>query len=126
MKQFFCALFMLLSINALAAEQDGEIQRLYNSLNLLSQQQQAIYQQFQMVQELRSSNFQPPYGTLMLPTPKGEPINYDDVVAAQNNAIRRSEELSEEAMRLLARYNEIGETKRLLQQQILKLMDSNK
>lgn len=126
MRRLILVLSMLLSISAAAAEQDDELQRLQVALNLLNQEQLSVYQQFQMVQELRRSNVQPPYGTIMLPVASGQIANYDDVIAAQNNIIRRNEELAQEAHRLVTRYGEIEEAKKPLQQQILRLMNGNK
>src|SRR5512139_2266966 len=83
-----------------AADKGSELQNLYNALNMLNQQQQAIYQQFQMVQELRRSNtpqlYVPPVGA-------GEIANYDAAVAAQNQAIQRAEDLYLQADQLLAK-----------------------
>src|SRR5512143_2570788 len=71
-----------------AADNGAELQNLYNALNMLNQQQQAIYQQFQMVQELRRSGGSPLlYGAPMLPPPSGQIANYDEVVAAQRSAV---------------------------------------
>jgi hypothetical protein len=124
MRGLICALFMLSSINAVAAGQDDELQRLHSALNMLNQEQVAIYQQFQMIQELRRSNFQPPYGALM-PIPSGELANYDEALAAQNRVIRRNEELAQEARELVTRYGEIEQEKKPLQQQILRLTNGS-
>jgi len=103
-----------------AADQDADLQNLYTALNMLNQQQQAIYQQFQMVQEVRRSSL-PLYGTSMLPQLMGAPANYDEAVAAQKSAIRRGEDLSQQADQLLEKYNEIEEMKKPLQQKIYSL-----
>lgn len=126
MRQLACALLMLLSTNAAAADLDGELQRLHAALNMLNQEQVAIYQQFQMVQALRRSNYPQPYGATLVPAPGGEIANYDEVIAAQNEAIRRNEALSQKASQLVTRYGEIEEAKNPLQQQILKLTNGNK
>ncbi|MHB1215938.1 MAG: hypothetical protein ACYCY9_13235 [Thiobacillus sp.] len=126
MRQLACALLLLLSTHPAAANQEGELQRLHAALNMLNQEQLAIYQQFQMVQALRRSNFQAPYSAMLLPVPSGKIANYDDVIAAQNEAIRRNEALSEKASQLVTRYDEIEEAKKPLQQQILRLMDGNR
>ena len=113
-------LLMLQSSLAAAADNRAELQSLYNALNMLNQQQQAIYQQFQMVQELRRGGM-PIYGAPMLPQYMGAPPNYDEVVAAQKSAIQRDEGLSQQADQLLDRYNEIEEMKQPLQQKIYSL-----
>ena len=126
MSRFIYALLMLWSINAVAAQVDNELQRLRSALDLLNQEQQSIYQQFQMVQELRRSTVQQPVCTLLPSIQGAEIANYDDVVAAQNNATRRKDELSLQARRLFDRYGEIEEEKKPLQQQIIKLMSGKK
>lgn len=110
---------MLQSGVTVAADNGAELQHLYSALNMLNQQQQAIYQQFQMVQELRRGSV--PlygYGAPMPPQYMGPPPNYDDVVAAQNSAIQRDEDLSQKADQLVDKYNAIEEMKKPLQQKI--------
>src|SRR5512139_1575271 len=105
-----------------AADKGSELQNLYNALNMLNQQQQAIYQQFQLVQELRRSGGAPLlYGTPMRPQLIGEVGNYDEVVAAQRSAALRGESLYQQADQLLAKYNEIEEMKKPLQLRIYDL-----
>lgn len=124
MRHLACVLLMLLSMNAFAAGQDDELQRIYSALNMLNQEQLSIYQQFQMVQAMRREDFPSSHGPI-LPVPSGETVNYDDVIAEQNRAIRRSEALAQEARRLFTRYGEVEEAKKPLQQQILRLMNGN-
>lgn len=120
-------LFFLFSVNVAAADASNELQRLHSAVNMLNQEQQTIYQQFQMVQELIRGSFQLPYSTQIQPMQTmGEIPNYDDVIAAQKNAARRGEELYDQANRLLARYGEIEAEKKPLQQRILKLMSDGK
>jgi hypothetical protein len=122
MRHFIYALLLLqLSFSAAAAGSATELQNLYNALNMLNQQQQAIYQQFQMVREVRLSNASRFYGMPMLTPPSGEIPNYDEMVEAQKNAIRRADVLEQQADQLLARYNEIEAMKKPLQQRIYDL-----
>jgi hypothetical protein len=118
MRRLIFAFLLPLSLSAVAADKGGELQRLYSALNMLNQEQQAIYQQFQMVEELRRSTPLALYGAQLLPLPRGEIQNYDELVEAQQNAIRRSQNLHWQADQLVARYNEIEEMKKPLQQQI--------
>ena len=100
------------------ADKDSELQSLYSTLNMLNQEQQAIYQQFQMLQEVRRSNV-PFYGTTsMLPQLVGAPANYDEIVAKQKSAIQRDEDLSQQANQLLDKYNEIEDMKKPLRLKI--------
>jgi hypothetical protein len=113
---------LLLQLSFTAAADDGtELKKLYSALNMLSQQQQAVYQQFQMVQELRRGSAPLPYGMPMLPQLSGQIANYDAVVEAQKSAILRGEYLYQQADQLLAKYNEIEEMKKPLQLRIYDL-----
>jgi hypothetical protein len=114
--RFLSRFLLLLALSFPAAAADGnELQNLYKALDMLDQQQRAIYQQFQMVQALRRpARF---YG---VPLP-GELTNYDEAVAAQERAIRREEDLYREADALLARYAEIEDLKKPLQARVYEL-----
>ena len=120
MRRPICALFLMSSFSAVAAGPADDLARLHSALNLLDQEQVAIYQQFQMIQDLRRSHSPAPYGALM-PVPGGEIANYDEAIAAQNRIVRRNEELAQEAFRLVTRYGEIEAEKKPLRQQILRL-----
>jgi hypothetical protein len=122
MRYLSFALLLLQLSFAAAADNGTELEKLYSALNMLNQQQQAIYQQFQMVQELRRSGGAPLlYGTPMRPQLIGEIANYDEVVAAQKSAVLRGESLYQQADQLLAKYNEIEEMKKPLQLRIYDL-----
>jgi hypothetical protein len=122
MRRFSYALLLLqLSFAAVAADSATELQNLYNALNMLNQQQQAIYQQFQMVQELRRGSTPRIYGTSTRPQLIGQITNYDEEIEAQKNAVLRGEQLYQQADLLLAKYNEIEELKRPLQRRIYDL-----
>ena len=124
MRRLIPALLLLSSFSAAAAGPEEELARLHSALDLLNQEQVAIYQQFQMIQDLRRSNYPPSYGALM-PVPSGEIANYDEAIAAQNRIARRNEELAQEAFRLVTRYGEIEAEKKPLQQQILRLTNGS-
>jgi len=123
MRYLSYALLLLQLSFAAAADNGTELEKLYSALNMLDQQQQAVYRQFQMVQELRRSSAPLPYayGTPMQPQLAGQIANYDEVVAAQNSAILRGEYLYQQADQLLSRYNEIEEMKKPLQLKIYDL-----
>ncbi|MGE5319527.1 MAG: hypothetical protein ACM3KD_05050 [Hyphomicrobiaceae bacterium] len=111
---------------ASAADNSAELQKLYAALNMLNQQQQTIYQQFQMVQQLRQGAVPPSlYVTPTLPEYLGAPPNYSDVVAAQRQALERDERLSRQANDLLDRYNEIEAMKKPVQEKIYSLTLGN-
>lgn len=127
MRRLILIPFLLFTLHAAAADDASELQRLHNAVSMLNQEQQSIYQQFQMVQDLIRGNFQAPTSTQIQPmqTMGGVP-NYADVIAEQKNAVRRAEDLYAKANQLLARYGEIEDEKRPLQQRILKLMNDGK
>ena len=117
----YALLLLQLSFSAAAADNNAELERLYGALTMLNQQQQSIYQQFQMIQELRRGSITPFYG-MPVPSQLGaEVTNYDAAVAAQRNAIQRGENLSRQADELLAKYNEIEEMKKPIQLKIYDL-----
>ncbi|OGU23300.1 MAG: hypothetical protein A2580_16930 [Hydrogenophilales bacterium RIFOXYD1_FULL_62_11] len=58
---------------------------------MLNQQQQVVYQHFQMVQEVQRGSLRPLDGMPALSPLNGQIANYDAVVAAQRNAIQRGE-----------------------------------
>jgi len=117
----YALLLLQLSFAAAADNSADELQNHYGALNMLNQQQQAIYQQFQMVHELRLSGAPRLYGTPMLPPPAGQIANYDEMVEAQKSEIQRAESLYQQADQLLARYNEIEDMKKPLQLRIYEL-----
>ncbi|HEX7972539.1 MAG TPA: hypothetical protein VF501_10090 [Thiobacillus sp.] len=122
MRRLIYALLLLqLCVAASAADNSAELQSLHGALNMLNQQQQAIYQQFQMVQELRLSGAPRLYGAPMPQIVEGQITNYDEAVQAQKNAVLRGEYLYQQADQLLARYNEIEEKKKPLQLRIYEL-----
>ena len=123
MRYLSIALLLLqLSFTAAAADNKIELEKLYSAMNMLNQQQQAIYQQFQMVQELRrNGSASLSYGMYMRPQLLGQIANYDEVVAAQKSAVQREESLYQQSDRLLTRYNEIEDMKKPLQSRIYSL-----
>lgn len=122
MRHFVYALLLLqLSFPAAAADNGAELEKLYSALNMLNQQQQAIYQQFQMVQEIRRDNVPLLYGMPIPSQLNGQMANYGEMVETQKNAIARGENLSRQADQLLDKYNEIEEMKKPLRSKIYEL-----
>jgi hypothetical protein len=117
----YALLLLQLSFSAAAADNGAELEKLYSALNMLNQQQQSIYQQFQMVQEIRRGSVPLLYGMPIPSQLNGQIANYDAVVEAQKNAILRGENLSQQADQLLAKYNEIEEMKKPIQSRIYDL-----
>jgi hypothetical protein len=123
MRYFAYALLLLhVSFAANAADNDAELKKLYDALNMLNQQQQAVHQQFRMVQELRSiAGTRMLYGTPMTPQLVRPVANYEELVAAQQKAAQREASLHRQADQLLDTYNEIEELKKPLQSRIYEL-----
>ncbi len=94
-----------------------EVRRIEAALTRITQEQQSIYQQFQMVQELRRSDerqMQP----LQSYTPPATPPNYDDVRREEEARTQRVKEYQYELDRLYARYRELEEQKRPLLEEL--------
>lgn len=123
MRYFSYALLLLhVSFAATAADNDAELKKLYDALNMLNQQQQAVHQQFRMVQELRSiAGTRVLYGTPMTQQLVRPVANYEELVAAQQKAAQREASLHRQADQLLDTYNEIEELKKPLQSRIYEL-----
>ena len=89
-----------------------QMRRVESALARLTQEQQSVYQQFQMAQELRRSELQiPPLQSYNVPA---TPPNYDDVKREQQARADRMKDLQLEIDRLYARYRQIEEQKRPL------------
>jgi hypothetical protein len=95
-------------------QQQLQVQRVESALNRLTQEQQAVYQQFQMIQELRRNEER--LGLQRLPlSGTGTAIrNYDDVQREDEARAQRRNELQLESDRLYGRYRELEEQKRPL------------
>jgi hypothetical protein len=100
-----------------AGEIDQEMRRVEAALARISQEQQSVYQQFQMVQEMRRSDerqMQP----LQSYTPPPTPPNYDDVKREEEARTQRIKEYQYELDRLYARYRELEEQKKPLLEEL--------
>jgi hypothetical protein len=117
---FACAL--LLGSYPVLAQQD-EAKRIRDELALVQQEQQAVFQQFQMMHELRRGLENPP------PTPppltmydSGQsPPNYYDQVAAQQERAQRLVYYGQEMDRLFARYQELDARRKVLLEELGKI-----
>jgi hypothetical protein len=93
-----------------------QMQRVEGALNRLTQEQVAVYQQFQMVQEMRRSEERlalqrlPIYRLSTL----APPPSVDDLQRDEDARTQRMNELQAEGDRLYARYRELEELKRPL------------
>lgn len=100
----------------------GKLNQLEAALNGVRQEQQSVYQNYQMTKELRLMEVQEgappmsqhPYG-MDINTP---PPNYDDVVRAQMERERRIQQYTDELKDLSARYLELEDQRKELLEQI--------
>ncbi|SFN43697.1 hypothetical protein [Nitrosospira briensis] len=114
---------------------DPEITRLETVLNHVNQEQQAVYQQFEMTQELRRNEIQESYPqTIQAPSTivqgsyvvgglkDNPPPSYDDNVRLLRERQERIQQYTEDLNRLYARYAELGEQKKVLLDQLMELV----
>lgn len=112
---------------------DPKVAQLETALNQVQQEQQALYQQFQMAQELRQNEIQEsfpqtpqtpstmtqsPYVTGLINNP---PQSYDENIRSQRERQERIQQYTRDINRLYSRYNELGEQKRGLIDQLMEL-----
>lgn len=88
-----------------------QIARVNAALASMTTEQAAVFQQFQMVQEMRRNEER---RNLPLPgtTYGSQPANYDDVQRSEDARAQRIVDLAAESDRLYARYRELEEQKR--------------
>ena len=104
-------LMLCLGLLATVASAEAQIEAALDRIQL---EQQSVYQQFQMVQELRRSEQQQIYQSQLVYTPPATPPNYDDLQRQKDEQAARLQGYQEELDRLYARYRELEEEKRPL------------
>jgi hypothetical protein len=134
-KSSILALFFLASFSTVAFGQvapppepglrlpDPRIIELQTRLNAVNQVQQSLYQQFQMIQELRRNELAGIYPQVL---PGGglsnlPPINYDETVRLQQERQDRLQRYERDLDELYARYAELDEQKRAILDELLEL-----
>lgn len=123
-KLIWVVILLVYSITVVAADDKdkAELQGLYAAMSALNQEQQALFQQFQMLQELRRANDRVLYASQLRPPLYTADIpNYKDVVQAQRDIVRRGDELAQQTDQLYTQYSAIGTRKAQLQERILEL-----
>ena len=96
---------------------DAQIGRLRTELDQLQQEQQSVYQEFQMLQELRRSEIDAQYPQVIQNSPQyemGSPPNYDDVVRQKSERDYRIKQYTDDLNRLYARYQVLEAQKKPL------------
>lgn len=121
MKHILLFLLLFVSVAAFAGTDTQEEQiQLEAELNGVRQEQQSVYQNYQMTKELRLMEVQgsaQPYGT-DINTP---PPNYDDVVRAQLEREQRIQQYTNDLKILSARYLDLEAQRKTLLEQIKEL-----
>lgn len=117
---FACA--VLLASSAALAQQD-QAKRIRDELALVQQEQQSVFQQFQMVRELRHGLENPPPappGLTMYGSGQSLP-NYEDQVAAQQERAQKLVYYSQEMDRLFAQHQELDARRKVLLEELGKI-----
>jgi hypothetical protein len=115
------------------APPDPRVIQLEITLNQLNQAQQSVYQQFQMVQELRRNETQVNLPQAVLNTSPGQapyamggvssnpPLSYDENVRLQREQQERIQQYTRDLNDLYSRYSELEEQKRAVLGQLMEL-----
>lgn len=103
------------------AELEARVRGFEAALSRVSAEQQSIYQQFQMVQEMRRNERQELLDPLQVYAAPAAPRNYDDVVRDRQARDYRLQDYASQMDRLYARYRELEEQKRRLLDQLVEL-----
>ncbi|MDN5880932.1 MAG: hypothetical protein L0H75_07025 [Nitrosospira sp.] len=113
--------------SSVAPQPDPRIRLLEAALNRVQQEQQSVYQQFQMTLELRRYEIQEG-NPLILQGPTGmggvrdaPPIDYDVMVRVQQERKERIQQYTRDINSLYSRYSELGERRRTLVDQLIEL-----
>ena len=100
---------------------DEQIRRLETALNRIQAEQQSVYHQFQMVQELRRTDVRQYQESIQVYTPPATPPSYDDVVREKGAREARMRRYDDEVERLYDRYRDLEEQKRPLLERLSEL-----
>lgn len=122
MKTLFL-IFALLSYNwAVADTEDARLDQLEAAYNRAQQEQQAVFQQFQMTQELRRNELEPPPppGTRRYSAmgDDNRALDYDENVRQQQARQDRLQRYDREIGRSYTRYIELANQKKALLEQM--------
>lgn len=99
---------------ATPAQLDAQMRRVETALGRIAQEQQSVYQRFQMLQEMRRAEVNQSVQQGLSYTPPATPPNYDDVVRERSAREQRLQQYSDEIDRLYARYRELDAQKQPL------------
>ena len=107
------------------AASEAELRQLQAALGEIQQEQQSLYQQFQMIQELRRAELQDLYPAVIQNSPvysmDNPPPNYDDVARVRREREDRVRQYTDDLNRLYARYRELEDQKNALRARMSEL-----
>lgn len=112
---------------SIASKQDPRLAQLEMAVNRLNQEQQSVYQQFQMIQDLRRNEIQDGHPLIVQGPPAmggvrdAPPTNYDENIRLQRERRERIQQHTQDLDRLYSRYAELGEQKKALLDQLMEL-----
>lgn len=117
---------VLISAGVVLADDSSRLAQLETALSEVRQEQQAVYQQFQMVQELRRNDMQIAFKTgaqssAILGMQSLPSVNYDENAGQQRAQQDRIEQRSRDMNALYARYVELERQRKALFDQIIDL-----
>ena len=129
--RFLAIMFVLLASTAFAQqpEVDAEIRQLQAQIGAIQQEQQSVYQQFQMVNTLRRDELQAANPAVIENSPvyssDNPPPNYDDVVRAKQARDERIRQYTSEVNTLFARYQDLEQQKQQVLARLRALVQAN-
>jgi hypothetical protein len=103
--------------------QDVQIMQLQSRLNAINQAQQSLYQQFQMLQEMRRNEIAGTFPQVMPGSGLNNqpPINYDDMVRQQRERQDRLQRYERDLDDLYARYSDLDAQKKTVLDELVEL-----
>lgn len=111
---------------AARAEVEARIKGIEAMLRSITAEQQTVYQQFQMAQEMRRNELQATRSATETYTPPSPPPNYEDVVRDKEARDSRLQNYTLEMDRLYARYRELTDQKQSLLEKLGELTGPRK
>jgi hypothetical protein len=118
MRIFFIVVSLFASVAFAQSSVDAEMRQLQAQVDAIQQEQQSVYQQFHMVQELRRDEIQAANPTVIENSPiysrDNPPPNYDDLVRAKQARDERIRQYTTDVNALYARYQELEQQKQQL------------
>lgn len=115
MRVLFLLVGLVASIACAQPEADAEIRQLQSQLFAIQQEQQSVFQQFQMLQSLRRDEQQAANPTVIENSPvyssDNPPPNYDDIVRDKAARDQRIRQYTSDLNTLFARYQSLEEQK---------------